>query len=191
MTEAMTTANPGGEQERPRCRFASSTDHPCWREATSAAHFDPGTPRYCPEHVEAMRLGEKTDEMLFALEELQEWIAAKVRSTHETPLQRHAHTMRETAEAEYWRARVEADAARLIAEQPEHERPLSREQARRLGELMLRADALGEARVTLEDAPDDLFGGVGARWRIVAALQALGDEACREHERYKQEVGLR
>jgi hypothetical protein len=138
-----------------------------------------------------MRLGEKTDELFFALEEMQEWIAAKVRSTHETPLQRHAYTMREEAEAEYWRASVEAYAARLIAEQPEHERPLSREQARRLGALILRADALGEARVTLEDAPDDLFGGVGARWRIVAALQALGDEASEEHEHYKREVGIR
>ncbi len=194
MTEAMTTT-PAGAEERPRCQYGSRTDHPCWREATTAAYFDPDTPRYCPEHVEVMRLGSKVEELLCHLDKLGAWIATwDDPSVGETRLQYHAFTIRGKLVEELWSATVEAETAEDIAHQGPEEEPLTLDQARRRAKVVLCSHALSDARCLFEDllaVPEEAFGPNGSRWHLAAALHAVGEDVNAEYERVHREMGRR
>jgi hypothetical protein len=190
MTEVMSTTS--GAQKRLRCGVRSKTGRPCWREATERAWDDDPNRVACAEHRRAFELGREVDELLDALDEMGQWIAAwDGREEDEGHLKRLAFRMRQKAVAELWPAIVRAGAAERIADQGPDAAPLSFEQAERHEERRLRSDALIDAYVILEDlqiVPEEVFGS-GSRWQTAAALEAAATEASSEHARYRREIG--
>jgi hypothetical protein len=54
----------------------------------------------------------------------------------------------------------------------------------------VRSDALIDALVMLEDAPEEMFGSRD-RWLIVAALQVVAERESEELGIYKEEIGIK
>jgi hypothetical protein len=192
MTETVkpeTGAGQGQEENRPRCQAGRATKGSwCWREATERITPESPVPNVCAEHYRAIQLSCEVDTYFDALDDLREWIAAKVDSEYENRLMNHAYRMRDDLEREYWRAAVKDRAASLIANLGPGER-ITDEAAEEFAEVALRADALADARGTLEDAPEEVFGRRD-RWQIVAGLAASVEAVNEEHDRCKQRIGL-
>ncbi len=195
MTETTTTTGAAGaEEDRPRCRWSSKADHPCWREATERVWHEDPEPFVCTEHYRLIQLGQKVEELLGHLDKLGAWIATwDDPSVGETRLQYHAFTARERLVEELWSATVEAEAAEDIADQGPDETPLTPEQAKRRAKVVLCSHALSDARVLFEDlqaVPEEAFGS-GSRWHLAAALHAVGEDVNAEFERVHREIGRR
>jgi hypothetical protein len=171
------------------CRAGSKSPNPCWRPATTNAYEDETEIWHCAEHAEMIRRIYERDELFSTLYSMQEWIAGPVKKSEDDDLQRYAYTMRDKAEEELWPVMVAQRAARLIASQAQGEKPLSREQAERLAVLLLRSDALNNARTILEDLPEETFVAT-VRWEITAALKLMSEETAAEVRRYKRGIGL-
>ena len=160
-------------EERLRCESGRATGERCWREATERVFEEAHEPlRVCAEHKRAIELGWEADEHLIALDKMQEWIRITAKGADDERLRTHADIMRQRAEREYWPVAVAEKATRLIADQPQGEKPLTQHQVRYLATLLLRSGALIDALVVLEDAPEELFG-TRDRWLITAALQGV------------------
>jgi hypothetical protein len=170
------------------CRAGSKSPNPCWRLATTNAFGEPEI-WHCAEHAELIRSTIERDELFPTLYTMHEWIAGAVKESENTDLERYAFTMRDKAEEDLWPAMVAQKAASLIAGQRQDEKPLAPEQAQRLAVLLLRCDALSDARAILEGLPEEAFG-TSDRWAITAALMIMSEEANAEASRYKREIGL-
>jgi hypothetical protein len=172
------------------CTAGSKSPNPCRREATEPFWADEdGPPELCAEHAERIRRMEERDNLFTTLYSMQEWMAGAVKESRDPDLERYAYTMRDKAEEDLWPAMVAATAALLIASQSQDEKPLAPEQAERLAVLLLRSDALNNARAILEDLPEKTFVA-HVRWEIVAPLKLMGEEVNEEVSRYKREIGL-
>jgi hypothetical protein len=118
-----------------------------------------------------------------------EWKAGPVKASRDDDPEQYAYAMRDKAEDDLRPAEVAQRAALLIAERRQGEAPLAPEQARYHAELLLRADALSDARALLEGLPEEAFG-TAVRWQITAWLKLMSEESAAEALRYKREIGL-
>jgi hypothetical protein len=179
------------QEEAPRCEYGISGGGRCWREATERlAGMEDKGPVCCAEHLRLVKLGRELDGMLSALDAMEAWIREKVESPTESKLEFYAYTMRDEAEADYWRAAVAEEAADIRANQGEGEEPISWEQAERFASAWLRQEAISTACGLLLDAPEDVFGSA-ERWAIVAGLRAASESTRDEAAACKREIGLK
>jgi hypothetical protein len=187
----MTTERPeSAEGQGTRlCRAGSKGPNPCWRPATTNAYEGEPEISYCAFHAELIRRIDERYDLLATLYIMQDWIAGPVKASEDDDLKSYAYTMRDKAEEDLWPAMVAQKAASLIAGQRQDEKPLAPEQAQRLAVLLLRCDALSDARAILEGLPEEAFG-TSDRWAITAALMIMSEEANAEASRYKREIGL-
>ncbi len=177
-------------QEVPRCRAGSSTEHPCWRPASTT--IVDGYP-CCDEHARVYEIGKEVDGWHCALDHLEDWIKGPVSTDDYGHLERLALNMRDEARREYARAHALAEAAKLVARQgpPEEGEPsLTLEQSEELIRRIIRADSFANARALLEDLPAESIGNYD-RWLIVDALANATTTASEEAARYKREIGLK
>jgi hypothetical protein len=186
VTENTTIEQEAGTETR-RCQWERSQGLKCWREATE--RLIPEDPDYdiCAEHFRAFQTAQATDPLVVALEKMGEWIATVDDGTDE-PLLEYAFHMREQAYEDYWRAAVIHKGAELIAMQREGEEPLTREQAERIGDLLLRGQELTKARLILEESPGELFRFSADQWIVAAALEAAQRALGEELRRYRREI---
>lgn len=180
-----------GGSERPLCHYGSSTDRPCWREATETM-FCEEKPNLCPEHLRAVEASHREEGLRYALDALEEWMRSKTAEADPTgDLERHGLIMRENILSEYALAVERAQAAHHVAQEgpPKPGEPsLTVEESLERTRRLIRSDAVTNARTMLEDTPEDKFGAHD-KWVIVAALNAAARAAGEEYRRYHREGG--
>ncbi len=194
MTEGKITTVPGiaDEHLEGRCRMGRKTDSPCWREAVAPRFADEDEPILCPEHARVVELNDEMEDWYRNLLTITEWVEGPVRDTGDEDLQRLAYNARDEARREYGRLAVRAHAARLVADQgpPEPgEITLTLNQAEELARRIMRADALNDARTTLEDLDEDVLR-LRDKWATIDALALAATDANEDVGRYKEEIGL-
>ncbi|MBA3475009.1 MAG: hypothetical protein H0T57_17605 [Rubrobacter sp.] len=186
-----TNAEFGGSA--PRCRMGRKTDRPCWRAAVEPRFADEEEPTLCAEHARLVGLSDEMEDWYRTLFTITEWIEGPVRKARDEDLERLAFNARDEARREYGSLAVRAYAANLVAEQgpPEPgEVPLFFEQEEELARLIMRADALNDARRVLEDLDEDSLK-LRDKWATIDALATSAADASEEVSRYRKEIGLR
>lgn len=189
MTETPTTK--GQERQSvPRCTVGSNGEHPCPRQATKTLWPGEAEPTLCDEHARTMELGAEVDDLLFALDQLGEWIQSVPKENN--ALLNAVYDQRDTLERRYLEAAVKLRGAKLIADGKvkagRREYPaVSPEQAEDVAIALMRADAFNDARAVLEGLPDEAFGEHD-RWVICAFLAAEHEAANAECQRVSSGV---
>jgi hypothetical protein len=154
----------------------------CWREATVPYRLDnPEGPKVCAEHKLVYDLEDEAEGYLESLQGLHEWIREGPEKDRTDRLRDVAYGQRDELERLYLGARIKADAARMVADQDQGETPrLDLEMAQEIARTLICAEALVNARATLEDLPDEVVPPGLDRFATCAALmtfEAKADEA--------------
>lgn len=181
MTETARTTRVEGADTPRLCIAGSSTESACWREATEPLCIGGKEPQLCAEHAAVLSLSHETDRALEDLDTLHGWfrqLAAPALGDQgdRGHLERHLEEAMEAILAEYFELRVQMKVAKAVAERREGEEPLSPEEATRMARPFLVGDAYMDARLILEDVPEDTYGSRD-KWFIIATIARAAEEA--------------
>lgn len=189
---AYTLESESSEEQGTRSRMGSTTDNPCWREAVSPRFADEDEPCLCAEHARVVEANDDMEGRYRNLVKIDAWIKGPVAKQGDEDLTRLAYNVRDKARREYGALVVRERAARMVADRLQRSpvgTSLSLEQEEELARLMVREEALNNARTIFEDADEEDLE-LRDKWATIDALALAADDAHEEFMRLCEELGF-
>jgi hypothetical protein len=173
-----------------RCHAGAKTDNPCLRPATETRWLDSPEPTLCAECARHIRLAEQADEVLFAIDQMSEWVreASQDERRDFAGLERRLREVYDSLLTEYAELSAKVLAAQRMADGATPS-DVPFEDAVKASRALMVSDALSNARYVVEGAPEESLGLASLdKWATLGSLLLVGEEVSDEFHRARAEV---